>query len=459
VDGYTRAIQLDPSNKVYFANRAFSHTRLENFGAAAEDATRSLELDPSYAKAYYRRADAAFARAHFREAVADFRAAARLAPRDPDLRRKLSEAERELKRVRFEDALSLPENTTSALDDLNLDDYPLDPGYSGPAMEEDGEGGLVLTLDFVRAMMEEFRAQRMPPKRFVYHIVRAAADVMRALPSLVDVDVPAGAHITVRGDTHGQFYDLLHIFELNGLPSDDNPYLFNGDFVDRGSFSVEVILTLLAFKALCPGGMHLTRGNHESRSMNALYGAYGEMRAKLGSSSVELFRETFCTMPLAYVLGGRVMVVHGGIPTCAGGDLESLRRLDRRREPPDEGPMCECLWNDPQEEDGLTPNKRGVGQAWGPDVTRAYLAANGLSLVVRSHEVKDEGYEVAHGGYVVTIFSAPRYCDQMTNRGAFITFNGGEMVPHFTQFDASPHPENVRAMQYATGMMGGMMGY
>ena len=315
IEGYTKAISLDPSNPALFSNRAFAHLRLEEFGAAAEDATHALELDPKYAKAYYRRGDAAFARSHFRGAVADFKSAARLAPGDRDLRRKLQEAERELKRVRFEDALALPEDTTSALDALHLDDYVVDAAYTGPVMERDEAGEYVLTLDFVKAMMEHLRGQGMIHRRFVFHIVKQAAGVMRALPSLVDLPVAAGAHITVCGDTHGQFYDLLHVFELNGLPSPDNPYLFNGDFVDRGSFSVEVILTLLAFKALDPGGMHLTRGNHESRSMNALYGAYGEMRAKLGGASVEVFRETFCTMPLAYRLAGEcgksVFVVHG----------------------------------------------------------------------------------------------------------------------------------------------------
>lgn len=109
-----------------------------------------------------------------------------------------------------------------------------------------------------------------------------ARKILRELPSLVDVDVAPGAHITVCGDVHGQFYDLLHIFDLNGLPSADNPYLFNGDFVDRGSFSVEVILTLLAWKALEPGCMHLSRGNHESHSMNKMYGFDGEVRLPAG---------------------------------------------------------------------------------------------------------------------------------------------------------------------------------
>ena len=440
-----------------YSNRAFAHIRLENFGSAIQDATRALELDPTYTKAHYRRGDAAFALSHFRDAVADFRAGVKLAPRDPDLRKKLAEAEKEYKRVRFEEALSVPEDSTSALDGVHLEDVFVEESYSGPRMQEDGEGGYVPTYDFVTAMIEQFKQQKLIHRRFILQILLDSHRVLSALPSLVDLEVPSATHITVCGDTHGQFYDLMKIFELNGLPSADNPYVFNGDFVDRGSFSVEVILTLLAFKVVDPTCMHLTRGNHESKSMNVIYGFYGEVKAKLGASAVELFREVFCALPIAYVLGGKVMVVHGGIPTCAGGDLAALRKLNRTREPPDEGPMCECLWNDPQLEDGTSPNKRGVGVAWGPDVTKRYLQENGLSLVVRSHEVKDEGYELTHDGYCCTIFSAPNYCDQMGNKGAYIRFNGDDMVPHFNQFVAAQHP-NVRPMMYAAGMMGGMMG-
>lgn len=457
IEGYTRAIEIDPSNAVYYSNRAFAHIRNETFGAAITDASKAVELDPTYAKGYYRRGDANFALLHFKDAVKDFRLAAKLAPRDPDLRRKLSEAEKELKRIRFEEALSTPEDGTMATDNIILDDMVVEDSYTGPRMDKDSSGNYVLTMNFIKEMMTAFREQKMIHRRFAYQIMIEAQNIFKSLPSLVDLKIPDDKHITVCGDVHGQYYDLERIFELNGLPSEDNPYLFNGDFVDRGSFSVEVILLLLAFKACTPSAMHLTRGNHESRSMNTMYGFYGELKAKLGSTAVEVFRETFCWLPLGFVLNDKVMVVHGGIPTCTGGELDNLRKLDRYREPPDEGPMCEMLWNDPQDEPGLTPNKRGVGVAWGPDVTRQYLETNGLSLVVRSHEVKDEGYELAHDGYCVTIFSAPNYCDQMGNKGAFIRFEGKDMVPHFTQFTAAPHP-NVRPMAYAGNMLGGMFG-
>jgi len=113
------------------------------------------------------------------------------------------------------------------------------------------------------------------------------------LASLVDFNYPDDIEMTICGDTHGQFYDLVNIFKKNGNPSDKNPYLFNGDFVDRGSFSVEVMLTLIAWKVCDKDSMHLTRGNHETKNMNKLYGFEGEVIAKYDSSTFEVFSDIF----------------------------------------------------------------------------------------------------------------------------------------------------------------------
>jgi hypothetical protein len=140
-----------------------------------------------------------------------------------------------------------------------------------------------------------------------------------------------------------QYFDLLNIFELNGLPSDDNPYLFNGDFVDRGSFSVEVIMTLFAFKCLYPTGLYLSRGNHESKSMNKIYGFDGEVKAKFNETMADLFAEVFCCLPLANVLNEKIFVVHGGLFSSDDVKLSDIRAIDRFQEPPDEGMVCH-IW-------------------------------------------------------------------------------------------------------------------
>ena len=124
----------------------------------------------------------------------------------------------------------------------------VEPSYSGARMAD----GDVVTLDFIKAMTDDFKAEKRLHKRYAFAILLQAKALLRELPTILEVPVPAGTHFTVCGDVHGQFFDLMNIFELNGLPSPENPYLFNGDFVDRGSWSVEVILTLMALKARSP---------------------------------------------------------------------------------------------------------------------------------------------------------------------------------------------------------------
>lgn len=250
--------------------------------------------------------------------------------------------------------------------------------------------------------------------------------------------------LTVCGDTHGQYYDVLNIFELNGYPSPSNPYLFNGDFVDRGSFSVEVILTFLLFKMSMPDAIYLTRGNHETKNMNKIYGFEGEVKAKYDDKMFQLFLEVFSLLPLAATIENSVFVTHGGISTREDVSLDEIRRIPRGCEPPESGLMSDLLWSDPQPFPGKSPSKRGIGFSFGPDIAEAFLKYNNLQLLVRSHEVKDEGYLVEHGGKTITVFSAPNYCDTMGNKGAFIHFDAS-LEPKFTQYEAVPHP-NVRPM-------------
>ncbi|MBA0628221.1 hypothetical protein Godav_022985 [Gossypium davidsonii] len=323
----------------------------------------------------------------------------------------------------------------------------VEPQYLGAKIEGD-----VVTLDFVKKMMDDFKNQKCLHKRYAFQIVLQMREMLQALPSLVDINVPDGSLLTVCGDVHGQFYDLINIFELNGLPSEENPYLFNGDFVDRGSFSVEVILTLFAFKCMCPSAIYLARGNHESKSMNKIYGFEGEVRSKLSETFVELFAEVFCYLPLAHVINQKVFVVHGGLFSVDGVKLSDIRAIDRFCEPPEEGLMCELLWSDPQPYPGRGPSKRGVGLSFGADVTRRFLQDNNLDLVVRSHEVKDEGYEIEHDGKLITVFSAPNYCDQMGNKGAFIRFEAPDLKPNIVTFSAVPHPD-VKPMAYANNFL------
>eukprot|EP00466_Bigelowiella_natans_P013818 jgi/Bigna1/44183/e_gw1.90.10.1 len=300
-----------------------------------------------------------------------------------------------------------------------------------------------ITLEFVLHMVAHFKGRRKLHRKYMWFILTEVLKVLQPLPSLVHVKVLSYRCLNVIcGDTHGQFYDLVNIFEINGLPGPENPYLFNGDFVDRGPFSLETVTTLLAFKLLYPEYVHLLRGNHESRVMNNLYGFEAEVKAKYTAMEFDLFEEVFQALPLAAVLEHQVLVVHGGLFTRQNVTLDEIARVDRFREIPDTGIMCELLWSDPKLSIGIGRSLRGVACNFGPDITENFLTRNKLKLLVRSHEVRDEGYSWEHGRRLITVFSAPNYCGMMRNQGAILRFQGQQISsPDIVQFSAVEAPK------------------
>jgi len=137
----------------------------------------------------------------------------------------------------------------------------------------------------------------------------------------------------------------------------------------------------------------MSRGNHESQTMNQMYGFEGEVKAKFSPQMYDLFAEVFNLLPLAHCLNKRVLVMHGGLFSRDNVSLEDIRNTDRNRQPPDEGIMCDILWSDPMPNKGRAPSKRGVGVQFGPDVTENFCRLNKLDYIIRSHEVKADGYE------------------------------------------------------------------
>jgi serine/threonine-protein phosphatase 5 len=280
----------------------------------------------------------------------------------------------------------------------------------------------------------------------------------------------------------------MELFRLNGFPTEKHYYLFNGDFVDRGSWSTEIALLLYAYKWLRPGSFFINRGNHETDDMNRVYGFEGECKAKyngmfalrvlilslpsdegllLTSNRTErtfrLFSESFSALPLATLIGKKYLVLHGGLFSDDKITLDDIRKLNRhnQRQPGQAGLMMEMLWTDPQTEPGRGPSKRGVGMQFGPDVTKRFCENNGLDAIIRSHEVRMEGYEEEHEGKCITgklpvpthtvdatnnftVFSAPKYCDSTENKGAYINI-GPDYKLKFHKFDAVPHP-NIKPM-------------
>ncbi|TDH65242.1 uncharacterized protein CCR75_006060 [Bremia lactucae] len=451
IELYTNAIELLPT-AIFYANRAAAHVKSENYGLAIDDASAAIQLDIAYVKAYYRRGSAELALGHHKKAVKDFRLVVRMKPQDRDARAKLKLCERIIKEAAFATAIQSERNLPLS-ETIDVHSLTVDPSYDGPCLPDDCSQ---TQPDFIIALMDRFKRGKLLHRKFVIIILLKLKKMLCVLPSLLHVSLSADesdAHFTVCGDTHGQFYDVCNIFTLNGLPSETNPYLFNGDFVDRGSFSFEVVMTLFAMKLVYPKHVHLLRGNHESKNMNKIYGFEGEVKHKYDETVMQLFTEVFNWLPLAAVIEHKVIVVHGGLFSDENVTLADIEKVDRNREPPESGLMSDLMWSDPQPFHGRGPSKRGIGLSFGPDVTKAFLEQNNLDLLVRSHEVKDEGYLVEHDGKCITVFSAPNYCDQMGNKGAYIRFER-DMQPRFTQFVAVEHPP-IRPMAYA-GNMGGM---
>ncbi|XP_012507130.1 PREDICTED: serine/threonine-protein phosphatase with EF-hands 1 [Propithecus coquereli] len=274
---------------------------------------------------------------------------------------------------------------------------------------------------------------------------------------------------------------MYYYFMKNGIPSHNNLYIFNGDFVDRGKNSMEVLMTLFVSFLTCPDYVHLNRGNHEDSMMNLRYGFTKEILHKYkiyGAQILKTLEEVYTWLPIGTIIDNEILVVHGGISEST--DLNLLQRIDRHKMssvliPPVEirdqatkskenktgesattperskanasssdhlskhewEQVVDILWSDPRTKNGCYPNTcRGGGCYFGPDITAKILSKHCLKLLIRSHECKPEGYDICHNGKVVTIFSASNYYKEDSNRGAYIRLYAGT-VPQFYQFQTT----------------------
>ena len=318
-------------------------------------------------------------------------------PHNQDAKLKLSECQKIIRRIEFLHAIEVAD-APSPFEGFDIDGVVVDSRYDGCKL------GDSMTQEFIDNMIERFKNGKTIHKKYVYQILSAVNKIVYDEPTMVEMNIPQDHNLTVCGDTHGQFFDLLEIFRLNGFPGDSHYYLFNGDFVDRGSWSTEIALLLYAYKWLRPDKFFLNRGNHETDDMNRVYGFEGECKAKYNDKVFKLFSETFSALPLATLIGSKYLTLHGGLFSDDKVTLDDIRKLNRhiQKQPGHSGLMMEMLWTDPQPMPGRGPSKRGVGLQFGPDVTKRFCEANGLEAVIRSHEVRMEGYEVEHDGRCIT---------------------------------------------------------
>lgn len=447
VECYTKAIALDSQNPVFYSNRAQAHIKLEEYGLAIADCDSAIALDKEFVKAYYRKGVSLMALLNYKEAQNNFKIILRKLPHDKLTLENHKQCVNYLKKEAFERAIAGDEKT-SVIYDVDYESMLMEKLWQGPDLDitttkKDHEvhidiGGL--DENYLKYMIRLFREGGKLPKRHVFAIISKVYLLLKQELAMVEVqmghtklnkDTTANeiallaSKFTVVGDTHGQFYDVLNLFAKFGHVSPDHAYLFNGDFVDRGSWSCEVALYLYVLKILYPQSVFINRGNHETNDMNKTYGFTDECEAKYLKKVFEAFAESFGALPLATLINGSYLVMHGGLFSDDTITLDDIRKVNRfpssgLSQPPRDGIAMELLWTDPQPENGRSPSKRGLGLQFGPDITERFCLANKIRKVLRSHEVRMGGVEVEHNGRLITVFSAPNYCDATGNLGGVV---------------------------------------
>ncbi|KAM3137185.1 Serine/threonine-protein phosphatase 2A catalytic subunit [Paramecium bursaria] len=247
---------------------------------------------------------------------------------------------------------------------------------------------------------------------------------------------PVRAPVTICGDVHGQFHDVIELFKIGGKVPDTN-YLFLGDYVDRGYHSVETVSLLLALKVRYKDRITILRGNHESRQITQVYGFYDECIRKYGNANTwKFFTDLFDYLPLTAVVENSIFGLHGGLSPDIK-SLDDIRLLDRIQEVPHEGPLCDLLWSDPDDRMDFNQSPRGAGFTFGQDISEKFNHQNGLTLIARAHQLMMEGYQETHERNTVTLFSAPNYCYRCGNQAAIIEVDEN-MNQVYLQFDPAP---------------------
>ncbi|KRZ97775.1 Serine/threonine-protein phosphatase PP1 isozyme 1 [Trichinella sp. T8] len=250
-------------------------------------------------------------------------------------------------------------------------------------------------------------------------IIEKVKLVLAMEPTLVEVNSP----IAICGDIHGQYHDLLRLFNVVGWPPSQR-YLFLGDYVDRGPKSIEVVCMMFLFKILYPNNFFMLRGNHELYNINKYYGFLYECCKRYSTRIYVLFNEAFNLLPMAGLVGNRIFCMHGGISPYLS-NFNQIRKVARPIRNITKGFLIDLLWSDPSYEcEHWVRSNRGAGHLFSPEMVYEFCRKMDIDLIARAHQVVSDGFEFFAENHLVTIFSAPNYCQVYDNCAAVLMVDG-----------------------------------
>lgn len=305
---------------------------------------------------------------------------------------------------------------------------PSFPGLVGPSSPGAEESGVAMSEiqgididDYIKRLLDAAYAGKVTKavclkNAEIVAICHRARECFLSQPTLLELDAP----VKIVGDVHGQYTDLIRMFEMCGFPPSAN-FLFLGDYVDRGKQSLETILLLLCYKIKYPENFFLLRGNHECANVTRVYGFYDECKRRCNVRIWKTFIDAFNTLPVAAIVAGKIFCVHGGLSPALD-HMDDIRHITRPTDVPDYGLLNDLLWSDPADmEQDWDSNERGVSYCFNKKVITDFLVKHDFDLVCRAHMVVEDGYEFFSDRVLVTVFSAPNYCGEFDNWGAVMS--------------------------------------
>ncbi|KAH0795960.1 Ser/Thr protein phosphatase [Histomonas meleagridis] len=286
-------------------------------------------------------------------------------------------------------------------------------------------------------IIESIRQGERVSEKDVETLLLKLMEVLYTESNVLELSSP----IIICGDIHGQLYDVFELFKTAGDGDEtigDKKFLFMGDYIDRGRYSIETFSYLAALKLKYPQQFYLLRGNHECRAVNQLYGFYSECVHCYGHAGLwSLCNDVFDLLPMAALIDGEVFSVHGGLsPKITL--IESISLKNRKAELPCSGPLCDLCWSDPDDIQSWHENQRGAGYFFGAPQVKEFCYNNGIKFITRSHQLAMEGYQEFFDRQLVTVWSAPNYMYRSGNKASILKYNKGDTTLDYKIFDACP---------------------